>query len=153
MKLIKMNRKDDPSIASLDDYGSIAHDNLAKANCFNLFLASEFSACGSSSNVNLKYGKMGSKPMEDIVIEQRGIEILLKQLDVAKACGSDGLPAALLSSCSPSISKYIYVMFNKSLLENALPDDWKAANVPVHKSVPCLQLPGDFFDKCCVRSV
>lgn len=75
--------------------------------------------------------------MNDDVINMCGIESLLRGLDSCKACGPDDLPNFLFKSYAGLISKYLKLIFDKSLLEASLPDVWKTGIVvPVYKSGP-----------------
>ena len=58
----------------------------------------------------------------------------LKQLDVNKATGSDGIPARLLKETADQMAPSLTLLFNKSLRLGIFPGDWKLANmVPIFK--------------------
>ena len=58
----------------------------------------------------------------------------LKQLDINKATGSDGIPVRLLKVTADQISPSLAMLFNKSLRLGIFPRDWKLANiVPIFK--------------------
>ena len=51
-----------------------------------------------------------------------------------KASGPDGLSARVLKECSSEISPMLALIYNESLAQGAVPDDWRQANVaPVFK--------------------
>ena len=55
-------------------------------------------------------------------------------MDVTKATGPDNVGARLLKEAAPVISTSLCRLFNKSLSQGALPEEWKIANIiPVHK--------------------
>lgn len=73
--------------------------------------------------------------MPDLVISEQGIFALLLNLNVKKAIGPDDIPNAFLMRYAGWCAKFLYIIFNISLTQGVLPDDWKIAKViPVHKS-------------------
>lgn len=72
--------------------------------------------------------------MDDIAITARSMEVVLRGLDPSKVAGPDGLPSALLKSCSHHVSLFLKLIFVKSLNEGFVPEDWKITSVvPIHK--------------------
>ena len=72
--------------------------------------------------------------MEEITVDPVGVAKLLTKLNIHKASGPDGLTARVLKECSSKISSVLAYIFNKSLAQGAVPDDWRLANViPVFK--------------------
>ena len=58
----------------------------------------------------------------------------LKQLDINKATGSDGIPVRLLKETADQIAPSPTMLLNKSLRLGIFPGDWKLANnVPIFK--------------------
>ena len=58
----------------------------------------------------------------------------LKQLDMNKATGSDGIPVRLLKETADQIAPSLTMLFKKSLRLGIFPGDWKLANiVPIFK--------------------
>ena len=53
----------------------------------------------------------------------------LRQLDVNKAAGSDGIPSRLLKETAEQIAPSLTKLFNKSLQLGVVPSDWKLANL------------------------
>lgn len=134
-KYIKKNKKDNVSVPTLLDSDNIINKPIDKAQCFNSYFSSVFSL-PVADNVRTERPVWGGvAPMEDILFDSHGINILLERSSVSKAAGPDGLPNALLKSCARSITPYLKVIFEKSLHDCALPNDWKIASVvPAHKS-------------------
>ena len=67
----------------------------------------------------------------DMVIhfEERDIEGRLKRLVTNKSPGPDGIHPLLLQRCAEQLSKPIKILFEKSMGEGKVPDDWKRANI------------------------
>ena len=58
----------------------------------------------------------------------------LKELDINKTTGSDGIPVRLLKVTADQIVPSLTILFNKSLWLGIFPGDWKLANiVPIFK--------------------
>ena len=72
--------------------------------------------------------------LTDLSLSELEVEILLTSLDTNKATGSDEIPARLLKETASIIVPSICKLFNKSLEQGTVPQDWKLANVvPVYK--------------------
>lgn len=135
-RYIKRNKKDNISIPALTSGDITVSDTTEKAKLFNLYFTSVFSAA-TDPQKDLKLLVHESTSMPDVVLDARGIELLLRDLDCAKAVGPDCLPNFMLKSSSHAVSMYLKVIFEKSLKQSSLPTDWKMASVaPIHKSGP-----------------
>ena len=59
---------------------------------------------------------------------------LLRNLDVNKALGPDGIPARVLKEYANELAPSLCYLFNKSLSLGVVPSQWKLAHVvPIHK--------------------
>lgn len=75
-----------------------------------------------------------ASPIPDIVVTQEGICNLLLNLDEKKSTGLDGIPNVFLKRYAEWCSCYLTDIFNKSLRDGQVPNDWKCAKViPIHK--------------------
>lgn len=58
----------------------------------------------------------------------------LRNLDVNKASGPDGIPAIVLKNCAPELTPVLTRLFRLSMSTGKVPESWKVANVqPVPK--------------------
>ena len=72
--------------------------------------------------------------MGEITVDPKGVTKLLNNLNIHKAPGPDGLSARVLKECSSEIAPILACIYNESLAQGAVPDDWRQANVaPVFK--------------------
>ena len=73
--------------------------------------------------------------MGEITVDPKGVLKLLNNLNTHKASGPDGLSARVLKECSSEISPMLAcLIYNESLAQGTVPDDWQQANVaPVFK--------------------
>ena len=73
-------------------------------------------------------------PMGEITVDPKGVLKLLNNLNIHKASGPDGLSARVLKEWSSEISPVLALIYNESLAQGTVPDDWRQANVaPVFK--------------------
>ena len=67
--------------------------------------------------------------MGEITVDSKGILKLLNGLKVHIAPGPDGLGARVLKECSSEIAPILAFIYNESLAQGTVPDDWRQANV------------------------
>lgn len=69
-----------------------------------------------------------------LTITTKGFEDMLKKVNPMKDNGPDKIPSRALKECAPQIAPYLTVMFNQSLTEQDLREDWLKGNVcPMYK--------------------
>ena len=74
--------------------------------------------------------------MGKITVDPNGVIKLLKNLKIHKASGPDSLSARVLKECSSEIAPILALIYNESLAQGTVPDDWRQANVvPIFKKV------------------
>ena len=82
----------------------------------------------------LSKGTSPFTPMGEITVDPKGVLKLLNNLNIHKASRPDGLSARVLKKCSSEISLMLALIYNESLAQGTVPDDWRQANVaPVFK--------------------
>ena len=85
--------------------------------------------------------------MGEITVDPKGVLKLLNGLKVHKAPGPDGLSARVLKECSSEIAPMLAFIYNESLAQGTVPDEWRQANVaPVYKK-------GEKYDEANYRPV
>ena len=67
--------------------------------------------------------------MPEINVTNNGVEKLLKNIDASKATGPDEISARILKEFAPQLSPLLTNIFNKSIQEGEVPNDWRQANV------------------------
>ena len=118
--------------------GITAKTSREKAELFNSYFASVFQTSRSNkSTENDDYDDTPSKThveLSDITVSVEEVVNNLRNLDVTKAHGPDGIHPRLLKECSEQIGPSLCALFNHSLNCGRVPIEWKAANItPVHK--------------------
>lgn len=110
---------------------SSAEEDKIKANNFNSYFRSVFSTDNNVKipEISSHVGQGGSLP--SLSITAPGIV----SLDEKKSSGPDDIPNSFLKRYAEPISRYLQIIFTKSIRDGRLPADWKIAKVvPVHKS-------------------
>ena len=126
-KYIKDKRKDNSGVSPLNRDGKMHYDSSVKANILNDQFASVFS---SEDKNNLpEMPPRTCEPMSDIDVTTHGVEILLSNLKPNKATGPDGVPARLLKESAKSIAPALSLIFQASLLQGKIPEQWREAYV------------------------
>ncbi|XP_045501381.1 uncharacterized protein LOC123698680 [Colias croceus] len=122
-----------PSIPPLQKPdGTLAHSAKEKAETFAKLFA-ENSRLDSMNKTPPSIPNCGSV-MPDISIRQKDVLHIMRNLDVNKASGPDGIPAIVLRTCAPELSPVLTRLFRLSLKSGKVPKSWKLANVqPVPK--------------------
>ena len=104
------------------------------AELFNSYFASVFSAPSEVRSHPVWSSPSVGPFITDLQISVTEVQAHLRQLDVNKATGSDGIPSRLLKEAAEQIAPSLTKLFNKSLQLGVVPSDWKLANlVPVFK--------------------
>lgn len=109
----------------------LTHDSKKIAHAFNNHFKSVF----TQDNGTLPVFNTSLPPMSNVIVTESGIFNLLLRLDVKKSSGPDDIPNSFLNRYAEWVSKYLHVIFSKSLQEGEIPRDWGTARVkPVHKT-------------------
>ena len=115
--------------------GEIIENNEDKTNLLNDYFASQSKCLSPELEVPLCVLNDDIPTLEEIAITEDEVFIELKNLNVNKACGSDGIPNKILKMIAIFLKEPLTKILNKSLAERKYPTDWKHANViPVFKN-------------------
>ena len=125
------------SIPTLLHNNSTASSDKEKASMLNQF----FSNCFNRSEPPLDTSDIDQMrvhpdlcPPELLCSEEEILE-LLQALDTNKASGPDGIAARMLKSTASIIVPSLKTLFNYSVVNGVVPDEWKSSNiVPISKS-------------------
>ena len=86
-------------------------------------------------------------PMGEITVDPNRVLKLLNNFKIHKPPGPDGLSARVLKECSSEIAPILALIYNETLAQGTLPDDWRQANVaPIFKK-------GEKYDAANYRQV
>ena len=131
-RYIKSKKNDNLGVSPLKENGQLRSEAKEKAEILLNQFKSVFSSDSSDNMPEVKLKVENS--ISDIVIDPKGVEKLLSELQPEKACGPDAIPNQVLKTCSRALAPGIAVLFQKSLDSGQIPKDWTDANVaPVFK--------------------
>ena len=130
---IKTKQTDNIGVAPLKSNGAVYIDSKEKARILNLQFANVFSVDrGDIPSIKTQYAE---KSINNIDINNEGVVKLLNQLNPYKASGPDNISARFLKATSTVISPALALIFNASLAQQKIPDEWcKAYVTPIYKS-------------------
>ncbi len=104
-----------------------------QAEIFNEYFQEQFSEA-SNYNVDIDYS---NDMVNDIDFSTSRIRKILKDVNVNKSAGPDGIHGKVLKNCREGIVYPLSVIFRISYNIGQIPAEWKLANVvPVHKKGP-----------------
>ena len=134
---IKHCKRDSVGISPLkDSKGELHTDPVGKATLLNEQFKSVFSKQTPLGPEHTDHAhRQSSYPqMPEINVCTTGVENLLKKLKPHKAAGPDQLKPLVLKEIASAIAPCLQHIFQRSLDEGIVPDDWKRANVtPIFK--------------------
>ena len=126
---IKSKRVENVGISDLkNNLGFLTHDPQKKANILNEQFSSVFSD-PTSVIENPLSTNMSFPDIQRIRIDRTGLIKLLLNIKINKAVGPDGIPGRLLKLCAHEIVDSLITLFQASLDQGVVPDDWKEANI------------------------
>ena len=74
--------------------------------------------------------------LHNISLTPKMVKMVVMNLDLSKASGSDFIPVVVLKTCEPELSYILAELINKCLKESCFPDCWQFPSVvPVFKNV------------------
>ena len=128
---IKHKKTNFNGIAPLKKDGKLTTDPKSKAEILNAQFQSVFTR---ETEPSLTPPCHQSPTMPDICITTKGVLKLLKNLQPNKAPGPDNIGPRVLKVLADTIADPLTRIFNKSLQEGCVPQDWKHAKVaPIFK--------------------
>ena len=133
-KFVNSKMKTRSGIGDLkNENGEWISDDHEKANELNSFFSSVFT---KNENDNMpEFQPNITSSVCDITITKQKVESMLKLLNVSKSTGPDEFHPRFLKETAVSIALPVTILFNKSLTEGTIPQEWKLANVTcIHKS-------------------
>ena len=110
--------------------GRFRNNPIDQAKLFNEYFEEQFSEA-SQYNIDLDYS---NDSVNDIDFNSGRVSKILRDINVNKAAGPDGINGKVLKNCREGISYPLSCLFRTSYNSGHIPSEWKLANVvPVHK--------------------
>ena len=129
-------KKNNPASASIpplhskceNGNGLIHTTDKEKTDCLNGYFTSLSQVC--DGHVQLpEFRKITDSTFESFDISENEIIDALSTLNSNKACGPDLISRKMLKYVANSVSKPLFILFNRSLRERHFPEPWKRNNV------------------------
>ena len=122
--------REKPPILLKDEYNKIIDNNLAVENFCKYFYSTYTQDDGKMPHINKLY-----EDMEDnIIFSCDDIKSLLHKLSKKSSSGPDGISNILLKKLSEELCKPLSILFQISLNQKVISDEWRMADViPIYK--------------------
>jgi hypothetical protein len=127
-KYVKSKRTDNVGVSGIKKNGILHQDSKTKANFLNDKFKSVFTREDTSEPLP-NMGDLKYSSIENIKIECKGVEKLLKNINTDKASGPDNISNKVLKSCAEELAPVISHIFQLSLETGSLPTYWRNANI------------------------
>ena len=126
---IKSLRQDDVGIGDIKDKNNIpVSDPVKKATIIHEQFDSVFS--DPNPPISPSFDPSERLPdMKPIIISRNGILKLLLNINPNKANGPDNVPGKFMKMCAHELADIFQILFQASLDQGTVPQDWKEANV------------------------
>ncbi|XP_021351587.1 uncharacterized protein LOC110449208 [Mizuhopecten yessoensis] len=132
-RYIKARKQDNIGIAPLKEGNKLLTDSTDKAEALNRQFRSVFTK--EPPDPDLPPLTTSKYPiMRNLIIDEKGVEKLIREIKVSKASGPDNLANRVLQQCSNELAPAMTHISKQSILTGELPDDWRNANItPIFK--------------------
>ena len=100
-----------------------------QAELLNNFFASVFTRYDGKELPKKDQLETNRENLNDIHFDEKTVETKIKEMQSESAPGPDGIKPKILKEVAKEMSKPLAILFNKSMQEGKIPDDWRKANV------------------------
>ena len=139
---INAGRKMRNKIGPLKAEGEIVVDPKRQANVLNAQYASVFTK--SAGEIPKKMRPAGIPDIVEVCFDEVRVKTTIERLKEQSAPGPDAIPNKLIKETMLEIAKPLSILFNKSLRERKIPDEWRVSNItPIYKKGPKSE-PGNY---------
>ena len=126
-RFIKYQRQDSVGVSALKHEGRLYSDSKTKAELLNSQFKSVFTR-EDTEHIDKLFGP-NYPTIDPLVINPKGVEKLLSQLNPSKASGPDQIPCRILKGLSEELAPVFCALFMQSLDTGILPSLWSQAYV------------------------
>ena len=128
----------------VDENGILTSNDEDKCNIINNFFSSVFTQEDTSNIPTFNCINNVDTSLTNCSITIQDMEKALSSLNQNKSPGPDNFHPKFLKNVSKSLSKPLFLLFNKTLTEGCIPEEWKTAEVrPIFKKGDKSQ-PGNY---------
>ena len=155
-KYVNDKCKSNVGISSLKDKeGNLITNDKERAELLNKFFTSVFLKEDLTNLPKVEEGEYSNgENISETIISEEEVEKKLKALLPGKAQGPDQIPPRVLKELSKELARPLTILFNKSLENGEVPNDWKFAEVTAifkkgNKTDPGNYRPVSLTSVCC----
>ena len=130
---VKSKRKDVVGISSLKHNGQLISHNEKQANTLNDQFSSVFTREDDGPLPSVGTSPFPDAP--DITVSPAGVRKLLQQLQPHEEMGPDQIPTKLLKVGAQELTPGITLLFQASIDQHTIPQEWKANYLPSKKEI------------------
>ena len=124
--------------------GKLTSNDTEKCDILNTFFSSVFTNEDASNVPDFKHDFIDLPSLDNCIISTEDMEKALFNLNQNKSPGPDHIHPKFLKLCSKSLALPLTILFNNTLKEGAIPENWKCAEVrPIFKKGDKSQ-PGNY---------
>ena len=130
-KYVNDKCKSNVGISSLKDKdGNLITNDRERAEILNEFFTSVFLKEDLTNLPKIDEAEFSNgNKIKEVIIEKKEVEKKLKALLPGKARGPDQIPPRVLKELSKELAEPLTILFNKSLKNGVVPNEWKFAEV------------------------
>ena len=133
-KYVKSKMKNRETVAELDCSSDKAVTDREKAEELNQFFRKVFTEEDTTTTPTFDE-KSVDRPLNSIHIAEKAVLEQLQDLNTAKSQGPDKISPRFLKDMCYEVAVPLTIIYNKSVDEEKLPEDWKIANItPIYKN-------------------
>ena len=129
MKQVYDNNSKSLFSSALMENGVLITDSLDKARIFNEFFATQTNLDGADNVPPDIESFQSSIYISNIVASTQEVYSLMKNVDITKACGHDGVGNKIIQLCCEGFCEFFTNFINLSFALGKFPFQWKLANV------------------------
>ena len=111
-----------------DNDGRVIHEEESMTDILNAYFCSIFTR-ENRFDGSLVGNKYTGKKLGSLIIKEDDVIAKLGKLKLGKSAGPDGISTTFLMNTKHLISKPLTLIYNKTITEGVVPQDWKRANV------------------------
>ena len=129
---VKSKRKGSSDLNNLKVNGEFLNDDISIANSMNYYFSSVFTVEDQANFPGFDYAT--NQKLCNIYCSPAEVAEMLKNLNIYKSPGPDGIPPRILKECSQVLSSPLALLLNTTFSLGQLPTVWKSAIItPVYK--------------------
>ena len=131
---IKRVRNNQSSISDIHQRGTVCSSAMEKAKALHEFFTPTFTQENALVSEMPQDTNRTSMKIEDVCFSEEEVHEALCKVNPFKSCGPDDIPGRLLLEGASSLANPLSKLFNLSMQQGAIPEEWlKSNSTPIFK--------------------